>query len=134
MLAVGLVVAVSAGRSGTRTEVVSDIRELVPRDLPELEDVDELQEATGVSGEVDVTVTAPDLTDPEVIAWMSDYKQRVLARAGFTGEPTSCLEQDDAALPVDRAARPVRQRGRGADPGADRGGCSRCCRPTSPRP
>ena len=99
VLAVGLIVAVIGWALGTRTEVISDIRELVPRNLPELQNVDELQEATGVSGEVDVTVTAPDLTDPEVIAWMSDYKQRVLSRAGFTSEATSCREQDTQLCP-----------------------------------
>ena len=99
VLAVGLIVAVIGWALGTRTEVISDIRELVPRNLPELQNVDELQEATGVSGEVDVTVNAPDLTDPEVIAWMSDYKQRVLSRAGFTSEATSCREQDTQLCP-----------------------------------
>jgi len=99
VLAVGLIVAVIGWALGTRTEVISDIRELVPRNLPELQNVDELQEATGVSGEVDVTVNAPDLTEPEVIAWMSDYKQRVLSRAGFTSEATSCREQDTQLCP-----------------------------------
>jgi uncharacterized protein len=99
VLVAGLVVAVIGWAVGTRTEVISDIRELVPADLPELQNVDELQQSTGVSGEVDVTVTAPDLTDPEVIAWMSDYKQRVLARAGYGGEASSCLEQDTRLCP-----------------------------------
>ena len=99
VLVAGLVVAAIGWGLGTRTEVISDIRELVPGDLPELQNVDELQEATGVSGEVDVTVTAPDLTDPEVVAWMRDYKQRVLERAGFTGEATSCREQDTRLCP-----------------------------------
>ena len=71
--------AVAGWVAGTRTEVISDIRELVPSDLPELQNVDELQDATGVSGEVEVAVRADDLTDPAVVAWMSDFKQRVLA-------------------------------------------------------
>ena len=78
MLAVGLVVAVAGWVVGTRAEVISDLRELVPSDLPELQNVDELQEETGVSGEVEVAVRADDLTDPEVVAWMGDFKQRVL--------------------------------------------------------
>jgi hydrophobe/amphiphile efflux-3 (HAE3) family protein len=99
MLLAGLVVAVVGWGVGSRTEVISDIRELVPADLPELQNVDELQEATGVSGEVDVTVTAPDLTDPEVVAWMSDYKGRVLERAGFSAETTSCLDGETLLCP-----------------------------------
>ncbi len=99
VLLAGLVLAVIGWAAGTRTEVVSDIRELVPRDLPELKNVDELQRATGVSGEIDVTVTAPDLTDPEVVGWMSDYKQRVLERAGFSRESTTCLAQNTRLCP-----------------------------------
>ena len=39
----------------TQTEVISDVRELVPQDLPALKDVNTLQKETGVSGEIDVT-------------------------------------------------------------------------------
>ena len=95
VLAVGLVLAVSGWIAGTRTEVVSDITELVPGDLPALEDVDQLQEATGVSGELNVVVRGEDVTDPEVIEWMRDFKQRVLERHGFTGEFPRC---EDAEL------------------------------------
>jgi uncharacterized protein len=100
VLALGLVVAVAGWAAGTRTEVISDLRELVPRDLPALSDVDELQEQTGVSGEVDVTVQAPDLTEPAVIGWMQDLKQRVLDRAGFSDQPTPCREQDAELCPL----------------------------------
>jgi hydrophobe/amphiphile efflux-3 (HAE3) family protein len=94
VLAVAVVLAVAGWAAGTRTEVVSDIRELVPGDLPALEDVDVLQDATGVSGELNVVVDAPDLTDPELVAWMSEFKQRVLARHGFEGEFPSCEEAE----------------------------------------
>jgi predicted RND superfamily exporter protein len=79
--------------------VVSDIRELVPSDLPALRDVDALQAATGVSGEVDVTVRASDLTDPRVVAWMNDYKRRVLDRAGFADQASPCLDQETRLCP-----------------------------------
>ena len=98
-LAVAAVLAVGGWFAGTRTEVISDLRELVPAELPALRDVDALQDATGVSGEVDVTVTADDLTDPEVVAWMGEFKQRVLEKSGFEGEPTSCVEQDTQLCP-----------------------------------
>ena len=39
-----------------------------------------------------------------------DFKQRVLARAGFGGEATSCAEQDAELCPVHRAPRPLRRR------------------------
>ncbi|MBA2240779.1 MAG: MMPL family transporter, partial [Solirubrobacterales bacterium] len=40
------------------------------------------------SGELDVTVTADDPSDPEVIAWMQDLQARVLADGGFDPEET----------------------------------------------
>lgn len=99
VLAVAAVLAIVGWVAGTRTEVISDLRELVPRDLPELQDVDALQEETGVSGEINVTVTAEDLTDPDVIAWMRDYRQRVLALGGFEGQFASCLEEETKLCP-----------------------------------
>ena len=81
--------------AGTRTEVVSDIRELAPSSLPALQDVNKLQDETGVSGEVNVVVRSDQLADPEVIAWIRDFQQRVLADAGYEGERPSC---EDARL------------------------------------
>jgi hydrophobe/amphiphile efflux-3 (HAE3) family protein len=94
VLAVALVLAVVGWAAGTRTEVVSDITELVPADLPALQDVDQLQDATGVSGELNVVVRADDVTDPAVIEWMRDFKQRVLERHGFSGEFPRCEEAE----------------------------------------
>ena len=99
VLAAAVLVAVVGWIGGTRTEVGADIRELLPSDLQALEDVEQLERGTGVSGEVDVTVRSEDLIDPAVIGWMRDYKQRVLERAGFSGEPTSCLEQETRLCP-----------------------------------
>ena len=83
MLAVAALVAIIGWGVGTRIPVISDIRQLVPGDLPALQNVDELEQATGISGLTYVTVTAPDLTDPAVISWMHDFEQRVLARHGY---------------------------------------------------
>jgi hydrophobe/amphiphile efflux-3 (HAE3) family protein len=99
VLAVGLAVAILGFAVGTRTEVISDLRELVPADLPELRNVDELQDATGVSGEVEVAVQADDLTDPAVVAWMADFRARVLDRAGFGDTATPCVDQDASLCP-----------------------------------
>jgi hydrophobe/amphiphile efflux-3 (HAE3) family protein len=100
VLAVAAVLAIAGWAVGTRAEVVSDIRELVPADLPALEGVDDLQAATGVSGEIDVVVSAPDVTDPEVIAWMADFKARVLARHGFTGRFPDCRAKGTELCPA----------------------------------
>jgi uncharacterized protein len=83
VLAVGLAVAVVGLALDTQSEVVSDVRELVPQDLQELRDVNALQEETGVSGEIDVTVRADDITDPGVIAWMTRFQAGVLREHGY---------------------------------------------------
>ena len=83
VLAIGLAIAVVGLALDTQSEVVSDVRELVPQDLQALQDVNVLQEETGVSGEIDVTVRADDITDPEVIAWMTRFQNRVLREHGY---------------------------------------------------
>ncbi|MDX6588576.1 MAG: uncharacterized protein QOI31_3049 [Solirubrobacterales bacterium] len=83
VVAASAVLALAGWIAGTKTEIVSDFHELLPASLPELQDVGALEEETGVSGEVDVAITADDLTDPAVIAWMKDYRQRVLDAGGY---------------------------------------------------
>ncbi len=56
MLAIALAVAVIGWVADTQIAVQSDVRQLVPQDLQALRDVNTLEDATGVSGEIDVTV------------------------------------------------------------------------------
>ena len=92
VLAVALALAAIGWVASSRTEVVSDIRELAPSSLPALQDVNKLQDETGVSGEVNVVVRSDNLADPELIAWIGEFQQRVLADAGYEGERPSCAE------------------------------------------
>ena len=78
--------------------MISDIRELVPSDLPALQSVDRLQAATGVSQELDVVVSG-DVTSPAAITWMSDFKQRVLAEHGFGPDTPNCLAESAELCP-----------------------------------
>jgi predicted RND superfamily exporter protein len=94
VLGVGLALAVVGWGVGTQIETVSDIRSLAPQNLAAVHQLDDLQDTTGVSGQLDVSVEAPDLTDPATIAWMAAFKQRVLRDNGFSGENPSCLEAD----------------------------------------
>ncbi len=94
VLGVGLAFAVVGWGVGTQIETVSDIRSLAPQNLAAVEDLNELQDATGVSGQLDVSVEAPDLTDPATLEWMAAFKQRVLRANGFSGENPSCLDAD----------------------------------------
>jgi len=98
VLAAAAVLAVVGWIAGTGTKVVSDIRELVPEDLPALESVDELQDATGVSGELDVLVSG-EVTTPEAITWMSDFKSRVLEQHGFSAEYPGCRAEGTDLCP-----------------------------------
>jgi predicted RND superfamily exporter protein len=83
VLAIGLVLAVLGLALDTQSEVVSDVTQLVPQDLQALKDVDLLQERTGVSGEIDVTVRAHDITDPRVLGWMTRFQAGVLRAHGY---------------------------------------------------
>jgi uncharacterized protein len=95
VLAIGLAVAVLGLALDTQSEVASDVRELVPQDLQALRDVNVLQKETGVSGEIDVTVRADDITDPEVIAWMTRFQNRVLREHGYR-PGKRCTQKRDA--------------------------------------
>jgi uncharacterized protein len=83
VLAIGLAFAVVGWAVDTQSKVVSDVRELVPADLQALRDAGDLQEATGVSGEIDVTVRADDITKPSVVAWMTRFQRGVLKAHGY---------------------------------------------------
>jgi uncharacterized protein len=83
VLAIGLALAVVGLALDTQSEVVSDVRELVPQDLQALKDVNALQKETGVSGEIDVTVRAEDITAPAVVAWMTRFQSGVLRAHGY---------------------------------------------------
>ena len=122
VLAVGLAVAVLGLALDTQSEVVSDVQQLVPQDLQALRDVDELQNATGVSGEIDVAVRADDITRPAVLRWMTSFQSGVLRAHGYR-EGKRCTQAHDApelcpalSLPTCSAPRAAISRG-----------CASCC-------
>ncbi len=94
VLAVGAALAVVGWGVGTQIGTVSDIRSLAPQGLREIHDLTQVQDATGVSGQLQVAVEAPDLSDPATIRWMADFKQRVLRENGFTDPRPSCLKAE----------------------------------------
>jgi uncharacterized protein len=99
VLAIAAVVALAGWAADTQTEVISDVRELVPQDLQALEDVERLQDATGVSGEIDVIVRADDITRPEVLKWMTEFQEGTLAAAGY--QPGGrCREERGSGAPA----------------------------------
>ncbi|MFN8112884.1 MAG: MMPL family transporter [Solirubrobacterales bacterium] len=98
VLIVATLLAATGWIAGTGTKVVSDIRELVPSDLPALQSVDRLQAATGVSQELDVVLSG-DVTSPAAITWMSDFKQRVLSEHGYGPDTPNCLSESAELCP-----------------------------------
>jgi uncharacterized protein len=94
VLGVGAILAVLGWAASTQIGTVSDIRELAPQSIGAVRDLDHLQETTGVSGELDVSVEAPDLTDPATLRWMAAFKERVLEENGFSGPRPSCAEAE----------------------------------------
>ncbi|HEY3020566.1 MAG TPA: MMPL family transporter [Solirubrobacteraceae bacterium] len=83
VLLIAAALAVGGWALDTQAKVETDVQKLVPQDLPALRDLRALQESTGVGGEIDVVVSASDLTDANVISWMTDYQQRLLRRYGY---------------------------------------------------
>jgi len=94
VLAVGLGLAIIGWGLGTQIETQTDIRKLAPQNVEAVEELNELQDATGVSGELDARITAPDLTDPATIRWMAAFKRRALRAGGFAGSEPSCQEAE----------------------------------------
>src|SRR5262249_39170058 len=92
VLAAGLLLAICGWVAAAGTKVETDIRDLAPPNLKELNDLNELEDETGISGDVNVTIRAPDPTDPAVIAWAESFQQRVLQRHGFSGAAGSCAD------------------------------------------
>jgi hydrophobe/amphiphile efflux-3 (HAE3) family protein len=94
VLAIGGALAVIGWGLGTQIDTVSDVQSLGPQGLREIKDLEKVQDATGVAGQLEVAVEAPDLSDPATIEWMADFKQRVLEENGFSGSRPSCLKAE----------------------------------------
>jgi uncharacterized protein len=84
LLGVGLALAVLGWGLDTQTHVETDITKLVPQNLESLQNLNALERATGVGGQLDLMVSAKDLTKPSTIEWMSKYESAVLKRFGYS--------------------------------------------------
>lgn len=94
VLAVGGALAVIGWGLGTQIGTTTDVRDLAPQGTRAIHDLNRVQDVTGVSGQLQVDVEAPDLTDPATIEWMADFKRRVLESNGFSGPKPSCREAE----------------------------------------
>jgi predicted RND superfamily exporter protein len=84
VLGVGLALAALGWGLDTQTHVETDITKLVPQNLESLQNLSALERATGVGGQIDLMVSAKNLTKPSTIEWMSSYESAVLKRFGYS--------------------------------------------------
>jgi hydrophobe/amphiphile efflux-3 (HAE3) family protein len=84
VLGVGLALAALGWGLDTQTHVETDITKLVPQNLLSLANLNVLERVTGVGGQLDLMVSAKDLTKPPVLEWMSSYERTVLKRFGYS--------------------------------------------------
>jgi hypothetical protein len=87
ILSVSVVLAAIGWGVGTQIDTVSEVRQLAPHNLAQVEHLDTFEEATGTTGDLEVLVEAPDLTDPATIEWMAGFKRRVLKEDDVTAGP-----------------------------------------------
>ena len=77
------VLALAGWIADTQTSVQSDVTKLVPSSMPALRNLRTLENVTGVSGEIDVTVRGPNVATPAVVGWMIRYENRLLSHYGY---------------------------------------------------
>ena len=83
VLAVAAVLAVGGWIADTHTAVQSDVTKLVPSSMPALRNLHTLEQVTGVSGEIDVTVRGANVASPSTVGWMIRYENGLLAHYGY---------------------------------------------------
>jgi uncharacterized protein len=84
VIAIGLVFAVLGWGLDTQTHVETNLEKLVPQSLPSLRNLDALEGASGVGGEIDLMVSGKNVASPKTIEWMGRYQNAVLKRFGYT--------------------------------------------------
>jgi predicted RND superfamily exporter protein len=84
VIAIGLVFAVLGWGLDTQTHVETNLEKLVPQSLPSLRNLDALESASGVGGEIDLMVSGKNVASPKTIEWMGRYQDAVLKRFGYT--------------------------------------------------
>jgi predicted RND superfamily exporter protein len=103
VLAVGLALAALGWGLDTQTRVQTDIAKLAPQRLQSLSNLNALERASGVGGELDLMVSSRSLTKPATIAWMSSYESTVLRRFGYSSSSGCSRSTVDGT--VDRPAQ-----------------------------
>ncbi|MBK5232660.1 MAG: MMPL family transporter [Thermoleophilia bacterium] len=94
LLLISLVIAACGWAAGTQAETTAEFRQLLPTRTAVVEDLLDLETSTGTSGEVDLIVKSDDVTNPEVVAWMTEVRQTALAKAGYAAKNPNCVKAE----------------------------------------
>lgn len=75
----------------TQAETRTEIGQLLPSRAPVVQDLLDVEETTGTSGEIDLIVRAPNVIDPSVVTWTDEVRDRILEESGYGGPDPSCI-------------------------------------------
>jgi uncharacterized protein len=84
VIGVGLALAALGWGLDTQTKVETNLEKLVPQSMSSLRNLNALERASGVGGEIDLMVSGANVGTPKAIEWMSAYQSAVLKRLGYT--------------------------------------------------
>lgn len=84
VIGVGLALAALGWGLDTQTRVETNLEKLVPQGMASLRNLNALERASGVGGEIDLMVSGQNLATPAVIEWMGSYQESLLKRFGYT--------------------------------------------------
>jgi len=110
VLLLGILLGAVGWAVGTQAVTRTEIGQLLPSRAPVVKDLLDVEDTTGDSGEIDLIVRAPDVTDPAVVAWTGQVRNEILEQSGYGGEQPSCVGAElcpGPAIPdfVDPSAR-----------------------------
>jgi predicted RND superfamily exporter protein len=84
VIGLGLALAALGWGLDTQTRVETNLEKLVPQGMASLRNLNALERASGVGGEIDLMVSGQNLATPAVIEWMGSYQEALLKRFGYT--------------------------------------------------
>ena len=80
ILAVAVIVSIAGWTADSHISTQTDIEKLVPQGISALKSLQQIRAVSGGTTQLDVMVTAPDVTTPAVMEWMKSYEAQSLAR------------------------------------------------------
>lgn len=79
VLTIAVLLAAGGFAVDHRLRVQTDIEKLVPSDTPGVHAMNEARKTLGSATSISILVTAPDVTSPEMLAWLGGFQSRVLS-------------------------------------------------------